>query len=172
MSSASMATAVGSSAVPMSTENIQSTLSAYQQVASLLSYLYNPSLYAAQQLGTSAASANPASAASSLQTQMTGLLSSMFAMRNQQQTQQQQTTTSETPTVTQETPAPAHSPRPSSSRQDPQEVSEELDTTAPVNVEKAPSTSQSEEVGVEGSASVAIENTAGDSDVLDLSKPE
>ncbi|VDL18606.1 unnamed protein product [Hymenolepis diminuta] len=160
----------GSSTAQMSTENIQSTLSAYQQVASLLSYMYNPSLYAAQQLGASAASANPTSAASSLQAQMTGLLS-MFAMRSQQQTQQQ-IATSETPTITQETPAPAHSPRPSSSRQDPQEAPEEMDAAAPVNMETAPSTSQPEEASAEDSTGVASENTVCDSDVLDLSKPE
>lgn len=170
-----------------SAESIQSTLTAYQQVASLLNYMYTPSLYTA---AAATATTNPASAAAASQmAQMSTLLNAMFAMRSQQPQSTQPTSTSEAqPTTTQETAAsagPAHSPpRPSpiaATRKEPQEVPEEMDTSAPLNMEVGASTSaQKGETGATSApsdvAEVATNETAVASsdlgDVLDLSKQE
>lgn len=159
-----------SPASQMTTENLQSVLTVYQQAASLLSYLYNPSLYAQQFGAAASATANPASSSSSssVQNQMTNLLS-MFASTPATRTQQQQAEISAPE-------ASALSPQPSSSRQDPQEMeanalrtmTEESDAPV-VNVDTAPSVDPVN--GGDGGVGNS-ENNAGESDVLDLSKPE
>ncbi|KAM7542547.1 hypothetical protein Aperf_G00000019024 [Anoplocephala perfoliata] len=150
----------------MTTENLQSVLTVYQQAASLLNYLYNPSLYAQQFGAAASATVNPASSSSSssVQNQMTNLLS-IFASTPATRTQQQQAETS-VPEVS------ALSPRPSSSRQDPQEMesntlrtmTEESDVPA-VNVDTAPSAAP---VNGGDDGVVSSENNAGESDLDSL----
>ncbi|VDK39305.1 unnamed protein product [Taenia asiatica] len=175
ISSASTSTAAASQLTP---ENLQSVLTAYQQAASFVAaaYMYNPSLYG-QHFGSGSSSntnttatsgSTPTSSSASVtgssdafqRQQMSNLLSSVFGS----------TATNSQPTTEKAVEVPASSPQPPPQSTSRQETEEEERLAV-----------DEEAVGGAGSGSKPVivatcegggSSSAGDGDVLDLSKPE
>ncbi|KAH9281016.1 Chromodomain-helicase-DNA-binding protein 7 [Echinococcus granulosus] len=174
--SASTSTTATSQLTP---ENLQSVLTAYQQAASFVAaaYMYNPSLYgqhfssgSSSTSATATSGSTPASSSSATATgssdafqrqQMSNLLSSVFGS----------TALNSQLTTEKATEVPASSPQP------PPHLTSRQETEG----EERPAVDEEEAIGGAGSGGKPVivatgegcgSSSAGDGDVLDLSKPE